>query len=32
VSRLAPERIKASRRSPESSMGVAFPGCETVID
>ena len=29
--RLAPERIKASRRSTESSMRVALPGCETVI-
>ena len=30
VSRLAPERIKASKRSVESSMTVALPGGETV--
>src|SRR5512135_1901680 len=32
VSRRAPDRIKASRRSTESSMRIALPGCETVID
>jgi hypothetical protein len=32
VSRLAPERIKASSRSTVSSTGVILPGSEAMID